>query len=152
MKHINLLFNKPIPDLTILEDTEITGLFIGKENDFFQSDFKIIHDRPACRSCINLKAVLYANSILDLKPKLIIARGSKLTDSYLKIQVLLIGPDSRATVVPSLEICENEVTAGHAAVIGKLDQDQLIYLESRGLSLKNAQNLLITAFIKNILS
>jgi len=147
MKQIVLDFTKKIYDLKITADTEITGLYRGDKDTVGRYSFKIRHDTPGFTSRVLIKAVLFNNAILELIPEITISKGAKATDSYLKIAVLLIGSEAKAEVIPGLEIKENDVKAGHAAVIGRLDQEQMFYLMSRGLSTAQAQEVLINAFI-----
>lgn len=152
MKTIILDFNKPIKNIEIKEDTEILGLFMGSQNFDCKNSFEIIHKRPFLTSRILIKAVLTDESSFQIEPKLRIEMGAKRCDSYLKIAVLLISNDAKAQAIPSLEILEQDVKAGHAATIGKLDAEQMYYLQMHGLTKKAAEKLLINAFTADIIS
>lgn len=152
MKTIILDLNKQITDIEITEDTEVLGVWLGKNNETVLQDFNIIHNKPGLTSRITIKAILEDSAQLKLSPKLIIRSGAKFSDSYLKIAVLLLSNSAKAMVIPSLEIHENEVKAGHGATLGKIDQEQLLYLMSRGLPKTEAEKLLITTFIQDIMS
>jgi Fe-S cluster assembly protein SufD len=72
--------------------------------------------------------------------------------TYQKQQALVLSEKARADAIPALIIDENEVAgAGHAATVGKLDEDQLFYLMARGLSHKQAINMLVMAFLAPVL-
>lgn len=66
-------------------------------------------------------------------------------------RMLMLSKQARGQVNPILLIDDNEVTAGHAASVGQVDQDQLFYLQSRGLPLPVAKHLLVTSFFKELL-
>ena len=97
-----------------------------------------------------MRAVLRANEGFDIEPVLYIAPEAKLTDTYLSIKVLLLETNAKARVVPSLEIKENDVKAGHGVTIGHVDAEQLYYLMSRGLNHDAAEELLIEAFTSEL--
>ena len=94
------------------------------------------------------KAVVEDGGRLDLRGKIIIEKNAYGSDVFLKMQVLLLGENAKAVVVPELEILCNEVKAGHAASIGSVDENQIFFLMSRGLSRAEAIELLIKAFLK----
>ncbi|HWI51382.1 MAG TPA: Fe-S cluster assembly protein SufD [Symbiobacteriaceae bacterium] len=72
--------------------------------------------------------------------------------TYQRQQALVLSPRCRADAIPALIIDENEVAgAGHAATVGKLDEEQLFYLQARGLSRKQAINMLVMAFLAPVL-
>ncbi|MGE5675587.1 MAG: SufD family Fe-S cluster assembly protein, partial [Mycobacterium leprae] len=78
--------------------------------------------------------------------------GARNCATYQKQQALLLSDKSRADSIPALIIDETEVSqAGHAATVGKLDEEQLFYLMARGLSREQATRLLVMAFLTPIL-
>jgi Fe-S cluster assembly protein SufD len=74
------------------------------------------------------------------------------SSTYQKQQALVLSDKARADSIPALIIDENEVAgAGHAATVGKLDEEQLFYLMARGLSRKQAVQMLVMAFLAPVL-
>ena len=94
------------------------------------------------------KAVVEDRGSLDLRAKIVINKSAIGADVYLKMQVLLLDEGARAVVVPELEILANEVKAGHAASVGRVDEGQIFYLMSRGLTRVEAVELIVEAFLK----
>lgn len=152
MKTIILDFNKEIKNIVISEDTEILGLWEGSKDDVCINEFEIIHKTKSLKSRILIKAILKDNAVFKIQPKLRIETGASQCDSYLKIAMLLLSKEAKAQAIPSLEILEKDVKAGHAATVGRLDREQLNYLQTRGLNKKQARNLLIKAFTADIIS
>lgn len=152
MKTLILDLTKPIADITLTEDCRIIAAWTGSGDESIDRQFSIVHSQPGIKSEIVIKALLKDKSSLKLKPKIVINRGAKATDSSLKVSVLMLSDQAKAQVIPALEISEKEVIAGHGVTIGKLDQEQLIYLQTRGLSQKQAEELLSNAFIQDIIS
>jgi Fe-S cluster assembly protein SufD len=64
---------------------------------------------------------------------------------------IVLGNKSRLDANPLLLIDEFDVVASHGAAIGKMDEEQLYYLMSRGLTLKNAERLIISGFLSPVL-
>jgi len=74
---------------------------------------------------------------------IIIDPGAQKTDSRLDMQSLIDGGRAKSIMVPSLKIEANDVKAGHSATISQLDEEQLFYTRSRGLSVEQARRLLV---------
>jgi Fe-S cluster assembly protein SufD len=81
-----------------------------------------------------------------------IKQGAYNCSTYQKQQALVLSDKARADSIPALIIDENDVAgAGHAATVGKLDEEQMFYLMARGLSHQQAVNMLVMAFLSPIL-
>ena len=137
-------------NIEITQDTEVDAIFVGRRNDFVKSKLNIIHKLPNLTSRINIKAVVFDKSRFDFEGILKIDKGAVGTDTYLKINCLVIGEYAYARAVPSLEIKESEVKGGHGATIGYIDPEQIYYLKSHGLNEYETEKLIVDAFIGNI--
>ena len=81
--------------------------------------------------------------------KVVVARGATGADSQQSLRGLLAGPEAEIDVRPQLEIYTDEVRCSHGATTGKLDEQMLFYLLSRGLDREAAQRLLKWAFLED---
>ena len=81
-----------------------------------------------------------------------IIHGAKGADAQQESRVLMLSTKARGDANPILLIDDNAVTAGHAASVGRVDQDQLYYLMSRGLSKEIAERLVIRGFLGPVLT
>ena len=151
MKKIILDLREPKIDIEIFEDTEIYGIFVGHGEDLSNSELTVIHNKPHLKSLTVVKAVVFDNSKFDMIGNLVINKGAKFTDAYLRLDALIMSTDASARVIPSLEITENDVKGGHGATVGQVNQEQLFYLQSRGLDKKKAENLLVDGFLADII-
>lgn len=131
-------------------EVEIVGLVLGKGNEEKSLEAYITHAAPNTKSNINVRGVLRGKSKFDFRGNVRIEKGAKGADAYLRSDVLLFDEAKMGDDTPALEILEPDVKAGHAATIGKVDENMLFYLMSRGLSRKQAEKLLVEGFIKPI--
>ncbi|EHD1152742.1 Fe-S cluster assembly protein SufD, partial [Listeria monocytogenes] len=76
-----------------------------------------------------------------------IKHGASKSDAQQESRVLMLSPEARGDANPILLIDENDVVAGHAASVGRVDPLQLFYLMSRGISQKEAERLVIHGFL-----
>lgn len=81
-----------------------------------------------------------------------IIKGAKGSDAQQESRVLILSKDARGDANPILLIDENDVTAGHAASVGRVDPEELFYLMSRGISKADAQRLVIRGFLGPVLT
>lgn len=151
MKQIILDLTKADQTINIEEDSEIIGLFVGRDQDHILSTLNVIHDHPHLRSNTIIKAVVFDQSKFDLTGNLIIQKGASQTDAYLRIDVLVMSKDAFARAMPALEVMEDSVKGGHGATIGQVDQEQLFYLQSRGLNQEEAEAILVEGFVADLI-
>lgn len=79
-----------------------------------------------------------------------IIKGAKNADAQQSSRVLMLSDKGRGDANPILLIDENEVTAGHAASVGQVDEEDLFYLQSRGLDEETAKRLVIRGFLGSV--
>lgn len=81
-----------------------------------------------------------------------IIKGAKNADAQQSSRVLMLSDKGRGDANPILLIDENDVTAGHAASVGQIDEEDLFYLQSRGLDEDTAKRLVIRGFLGSVVS
>jgi Fe-S cluster assembly protein SufD len=94
--------------------------------------------------------VVHEDGKADMYGKIIVKKGAQHTESFLQERVLLVDDESCATAIPNLEIKAQEVKCSHAAAVGKIDEEQLFYLMSRGLSKKKATDVIVEGFLQEV--
>jgi len=112
----------------------------------------VYHEKRNTKSNINARAVVKEEARTVLNSITHIKKGAKQSDGKQKSKVLMVSKQARGDANPILLIDENDVIAGHAASVGKLDPMQLFYLMSRGLTQRVAEKLLIFGFIQEVVS
>ncbi|MBI2122509.1 MAG: SufD family Fe-S cluster assembly protein [Candidatus Sungbacteria bacterium] len=125
---------------------EIMLVYLGKEKNETAMNIVLVHEAPETYGRIMVKAALFDEAKFTLKGLLKIGENAKGADSYLSAKSLLMSPQARAEIHPHLEIKNNEVKASHGSSLGRLDENQLFYLQSRGLELESAQNMILAGF------
>ena len=126
---------------------EVKKFLVVKSGESVEIETLMEFKAPKTQGKTLIKAVVMPGGKLNLKGIIKIDKGAELVEAFLRQSILLIGENSMATAVPELEIESNEVKASHAAAIGRVDEEQLFYLMSRGLSHDEAVKLIIKAFL-----
>lgn len=132
------------------ENTDLTflGFIVGLHAESFPFETISNHIEQQTKAHYYLRAAMFGSSNVDYQGKLIIQKHAQLADTYLAHHTLLLSDESRARTIPALEIEADDVKAGHAATIGKVDKDLMFYLLSRGISRQQAEELLIHGFFE----
>jgi Fe-S cluster assembly protein SufD len=105
------------------------------------------HAVPNCASREVFRAVTDDRGHSVFQGRIIVRPDAQKTDAKMMTRALLLSDDAEADNKPELEIFADDVTCGHGATTGALDESLLFYLRARGLSEKEAQALLIQAFV-----
>lgn len=132
-------------------EIEVVGLVLGNKTDERALEVYITHAAPRTKSKVNVRAVLRNKSTFDFRGNVKIENGARGADAYLRSDALLFDEAKMGDDTPALEILERDVKAGHAATVGKVDEQMLFYLMSRGISRKEGEKLLIEGFVNPIM-
>ena len=109
---------------------------------------RLVHTARQTYGRIVSRRILLDNARSALKGMLKVEKAAQSTDTYLSDKVLLLGKKSEASSDPQLEILANDVKASHGATIGKISDEELFYLRSRGINIGTAESLLSMSFLQ----
>ncbi|NEY89029.1 Fe-S cluster assembly protein SufD [Tabrizicola oligotrophica] len=125
----------------------IAGASVG-DGDFHHDDTVFVtHAAERCESRQVYKKVLKNGAVGVFQGKILVKQGAQKTDGYQISQSLLLDEDSQFLAKPELEIYADDVKCSHGSTSGAIDDTALYYLRSRGVPLKQAQSLLVLAFL-----
>ena len=110
------------------------------------------HSAANARTVQTFRGIAAGRARVAFNGKIIVAPGAHGTDSRQSLRGLLAGPEAEIDVRPQLEIYNDDVRCSHGATAGKLDDNMLFYLLSRGLDRDTAQRLLKWAFLEDVIS
>lgn len=133
-------------------DSEMLALWFGDGDQHFDHHTLQNHAAPQARSDLLFKGALAGKSSSVFRGLIRVAEGSQLTDAYQTNRNLLLSEQAKAIALPNLEIEADDVRCSHGATVGQVDDAQLFYLMSRGLSRREAEHLLVLGFFDEVLS
>jgi len=119
------------------------------EQEIDQRTFQI-HQAPNATSDLLYKNSLDGHSRTTFSGLIRVEPGAHRTDAYQKVRNLLLSDDAEANSAPGLEIEANDVRCTHGATSGQIEQEELFYLLSRGISRKQAQKLIVLGFLNEV--
>ena len=109
---------------------------------------KVIHFAPNTSSKITSKSISRGGGRASYRGLLKVYKGAVNVRSNVVCDALLLDPKSRSDTYPYIEIDEEDVTIGHEASVSKVGEEQLFYLQSRGLSEEEATTMVVSGFIE----
>jgi Fe-S cluster assembly protein SufD len=125
----------------------IRGVNLLKNKQHADTTMVVEHSSLGCQSRELFKSVLDGESRGVFQGKIIVRPHAQQTDAKMMTQALLLSEQAEADNKPELEIFADDVQCGHGATAGDLDEDLLFYLRARGIPAKEAEALLIQAFV-----
>jgi Fe-S cluster assembly protein SufD len=128
-------------------DAFIGGASLLKNKQHVDNTLVINHASPHCDSRELFKTVLDNQSHGVFQGKIIVEPHAQKTNAKMMTRSLLLSDEAEASQKPELEIFADDVVCGHGATAGALDPGLKFYLMSRGISEKEAETLLIQAFV-----
>ena len=109
------------------------------------------HQAPNCNSFQNYRNVVDDKSTAVFQGKVHVHQIAQKTDGYQMAKSLLLSQQATVNTKPELEIYADDVKCSHGATTGRLDDEALFYLQSRGIPEAQARNLLIQAFVAEVI-
>jgi Fe-S cluster assembly protein SufD len=134
-------------------DAEMSGLYIADAGQHQEHRLFVHHSAPNCRSNVTYKGALQGEGAHTVwVGDVLIGAGAEGTDTYEMNRNLVLTDGTRADSVPNLEIETGEIVgAGHASTTGRFDDEQLFYLQARGISEEEARRLVVRGFFAELI-
>jgi len=131
-------------------EATLNGLVIATGNQLIDNHTLLHHEKPNCPSHELYKHVLDGKATGVFKGKIFVQKDAQKTDSKQTSKSLLLSDESTMHSQPALEIYADDVKCTHGSTTGPVDEDQVFYLRSRGVSAEAARHLLTYAFAADI--
>jgi len=129
---------------------EILSLAMASDGQHQDAGGKIVHAAPDTTSTIISKSVSKGSGRTSYRGALKVYPGAVRSKSTVRCDALLLDERSRSDTYPLMEIEEDQVSIGHEASVSKVGEDQLFYLQSRGLSEVDATKMIVNGFVEPI--
>lgn len=133
-------------------DMRHTGLYItqGKEHlDLFTTD---LHEAGNTTGDTVWKGALTGESRASYEGLIHIVKDAQDTDTYLQTHSMLLSPRAKGDAIPSLIVETDNVKASHGGTVGEIDEDQVFYMMSRGISRRDAVRILVEGYFEEVIS
>lgn len=129
---------------------EILGALVARGQDALSIDVTTHHKAPDTSAETLIRAIARDRARVVLSGTIKIEKAAQRTNAFLTENVLLLSSEAQAEAVPILEIEADDVKASHAATVGKIDEQQLFYLMSRGIDRTLAEDMIVEGFLRAV--
>ncbi|MCF4121513.1 Fe-S cluster assembly protein SufD [Antribacter sp. KLBMP9083] len=160
LKHVVVTFGGDVvritPDAEFTAEggeVEMVGLYFADAHQHQEHRLFVDHAVPSCRSRVTYKGALQGQGAHTVwVGDVLIRANAEGTDTYELNRNLVLSDGARADSVPNLEIQTGEIEgAGHASATGRFDDEQLFYLQSRGIAETEARRLVVRGFFAELI-
>lgn len=130
--------------------SEFTGITFAAKGQYLDTGTKVIHAAPNTTSIVNSKSIskdgghAFYRGLLRVTPN---AKGAKAT---VNCESLMLDNQSKSDTLPIIEVGNDQVDIGHEAKIGRISDDTIFYLMSRGISEAEAKAMIVRGFVEPI--
>lgn len=134
-------------------ETEMLGMYFADAGQYLENRLYVDHAVPNCKSRVTYKGALQGQKAHTVwVGDVLIRMAAEGTDTYELNRNLLLTDGARADSVPNLEIETGKIEgAGHASASGRFDDEQLFYLQARGITELEARRLVVRGFLNEII-
>lgn len=127
-------------------------IFFTDARQRYDFETNLLHNSRDSTGSTQTRGVLKGESQSIFKGMIKIVKEAKNSRSYLAHHSMILEQSARSDAVPGLEIDNNEVKATHSASVAQIDEEQLFYLEARGLPLDESRKMVVLGFFEPVLS
>ncbi|MEO6948616.1 MAG: Fe-S cluster assembly protein SufD [Ginsengibacter sp.] len=133
-------------------EAHMYGLYLVKGRTHVDNHTLVDNTKPNCFSNEFYKGIIDENATGVFSGKIYVRPDAQKTNAYQSNKNILLSESATVNTKPQLEIFADDVKCSHGCTVGKLDEEALFYLRTRGISKENAQSMLLQAFASDIVS
>jgi len=133
-------------------DTQLYGLALATGEQIIDTHSSILYQHPHCSSNQLYKAIVEDRGRSIFNGRVFVPQAAQLANAAQLNRNLLLSPKARVDTKPQLEIVADNVKCTHGATVSQLEDDEIFYLQSRGIDRQSAKNLLLDAFAYEIIN
>lgn len=129
---------------------EFTGVTFAGAGQNLDTGMKVVHNAPDTSSVVNTRSISKSGGISTFRSAVVVTPKAKRSKSSVSCQSLMIDSESRSDTIPAMDIRTDDADIGHEATIGRISDDAVFYLMSRGLSEEDARAMIVSGFAENV--
>ena len=130
--------------------SEFTGVTFAGNGQNLDTGTKIVHNAPDTSSYVNTRSISKSGGINTFRSAVVIGAKAKGSKSAVSCESLMVDDISRSDTIPAMDVRCADADVGHEAKIGRISDETVFYLMSRGLSEEEARALIVRGFADNV--
>ena len=132
-------------------EVSIKGLYLSGADEDVCIRTLVHHRAPCCVSRQIINGIAGGKAHFRFDGRIVVAPGADGTEAYQENHNIVLTEDSKAETKPQLEIYADDVKCSHGATVGRLGDDELFYMRSRGIPEKEARTLQMLSFLSPVI-
>ena len=129
---------------------EFTGITFAGKGQNLDTGAKVVHSAPDTSSYINTKSISKDGGISTFRSSVVIGKNAEHSKAAVSCQSLMLDEISRSDTIPAMDVRTCNADVGHEAKIGRISDDAVFYLMSRGISEEDARAMIGSGFADNV--
>ncbi|HAJ73744.1 MAG TPA: Fe-S cluster assembly protein SufB [Lachnospiraceae bacterium] len=129
---------------------EFTGVTFAGAGQDLDTGCKMVHNAPDTSSYVNTRSISKSGGTSTFRSSVVISKNAENSKSSVSCESLMLDSISRSDTIPAMDIRTQKADVGHEAKIGRISDDAVFYLMSRGISEEEAKALIVSGFAENV--
>ena len=130
--------------------SEFTGVTFAGHGQNLDTGCKVVHNAPHTTSLVNTRSISKSGGISTFRSSVVVTNKAKHAKSSVSCQSLMLDNISRSDTIPAIDVRTADADIGHEAKIGRISDDAVFYLMSRGISEEEARAMIVSGFADNV--
>lgn len=130
--------------------SEFTGITFAGEGQNLDTGAKVIHSAPNTSSYMNTRSISKGGGTSTFRSSVVVTKQAKHSKSAVSCESLMLDDISRSDTIPAMDVRTKDADIGHEAQIGKISDETVFYLMSRGMSEDDARAMIVSGFADNV--
>ncbi len=132
-------------------ELSLRALYLCKADEKVNFRILVHHRAPGCRSTQLVNGIAGGNSSVTFHGTIVVAPDAQKTEAFQENHNILFSESAKVETRPQLEIYADDVKCSHGATVGRLNEDELFYMRSRGIPRKEAESLQMISFLTPVI-
>ncbi len=129
---------------------EFTGVTFAGAGQNLDTGCKVVHNAPHTSSYVNTRSISKSGGVSTFRSAVVVNASAVGSKSSVSCQSLMLDSVSRSDTIPAMDVKTSQADIGHEAKIGRISDDAVFYLMSRGLTEEDARALIVSGFAENV--
>ena len=129
---------------------EFTGITFAGKGQNLDTGTKVVHNAPNTSSYVNTKSISKDGGVSTFRSSVVVNSKAKHSKSAVSCQSLMLDDISRSDTIPAMDIRTKDANIGHEARIGRISDEAVFYLMSRGISEEDARAMIVSGFADEV--
>lgn len=129
---------------------EFTGITFAGKGQNLDTGAKVVHSAPETTSYMNTRSISKDGGISTFRSSVVVNKEAENSKSSVSCQSLMLDDISRSDTIPAMDIRTKNADIGHEAKIGRISDEAVFYLMSRGISEEDARAMIVSGFADDV--